>query len=202
MTSAESVGTSGAPEPGPRSYTVRPAAGIYGLIVAASVITVVGTHMDTLPLAVAVVGTLIVYWVAEEYAALVEHAGAGHMPTWAHIRGAMRAKWPIVSASYIPLVTLLAGAAVRRDAVDGGLHRAVRHRGAADGVRLAGRPILWSARLSAGRDDADRGRTRGADDLAQGCPQPVALTAAAPRRDVMLGGGCPRRSTVRAARVR
>ena len=107
MTSAESVETSGAPEPGPRSYTARPAAGIYGLIVSASVIAVVGTHMNTLPLAVAVVGTLIVYWVAEEYAALVEHAGAGHMPTWAHIRGAMRAKWPIVSASYIPLVTLL-----------------------------------------------------------------------------------------------
>ena len=63
--------------------------------------------MPTLPLAVAVVVTLIVYWVAEEYAALVEHASAGHMPTWAHIRGAMRAKWPLVSASYIPLVTLL-----------------------------------------------------------------------------------------------
>ncbi len=107
LTSADSVETSGAPESGSRSYTVRPAAGIYGLIVSASVIAVAGTHMQTLPLAVAVVGTLIVYWVAEEYAALVEHAGSGHMPTWTHIRGAMRAKWPLVSASYIPLVTLL-----------------------------------------------------------------------------------------------
>jgi hypothetical protein len=63
--------------------------------------------MRSVPLAVAVVVTLIVYWLAEEYAGLVEHASAGHLPTWAHTRAAMRAKWPIVSASYIPIATLL-----------------------------------------------------------------------------------------------
>ena len=98
---------SDAAEPGPRPREIRPAAGIYGLIVAASVISVVGSEMRTLPLAVAVVVTLVVYWLAEEYAGLVEHASAGHLPTWAHIRAALKAKWPIVSASYIPLVTLL-----------------------------------------------------------------------------------------------
>ena len=107
MTSAESVGTAGASEAGPRSSRVRPAAGIYGLIVTASVIAVAGTHLPTFPLAVAVVVTLIVYWLAEEYGGLVEHASAGHLPSWAHIRAALRAKWPLVSASYIPLLALL-----------------------------------------------------------------------------------------------
>lgn len=108
MTSAEQpVSEAEASEPGPPARRVRPASGIYGLIVAASVISVVGTEMRTLPLAVAIFVTLVVYWLAEEYAGLVEHASAGHLPTWAHTRQALRAKWAIVSSSYIPLVTLL-----------------------------------------------------------------------------------------------
>ncbi len=91
----------------PRSRRVRSAAGIYGLIVTASVISVVGPEMRTFPLALAIFVTLLVYWVAEEYGGLVEHASAGHLPTWAHTRAALRAKWPIVSASYLPLVSLL-----------------------------------------------------------------------------------------------
>ena len=86
---------------------VRPASGIYGLIVAASVISVVGAEMQTLPLAVAIIGTLVVYWLAEEYAGLIEHASGGQLPTWAHTRAALEAKWPLVSASYIPLVTIV-----------------------------------------------------------------------------------------------
>lgn len=104
---ADSVAGSGAPAQGTPAHEIRPAAGIYGLIVAASVISVVGSEMRTLPLAVAVVVTLVVYWLAEEYAGLIEHASAGHLPTSAHIRAALKAKWPIVSASYIPLITLL-----------------------------------------------------------------------------------------------
>jgi hypothetical protein len=107
LSSADSVETSGASDARRRSYRVRPAAGIYGLIVTASVIAVAGTQLPTFPLAVAVVVTLIVYWLAEEYGGLVEHASAGHLPSWAHIRAALRAKWPLVSASFIPLVTLL-----------------------------------------------------------------------------------------------
>jgi len=103
----DSVAGSRAPEPAPRPREIRPAAGIYGLIVSASVISVVGSEMGTLPLAVAVVVTLVVYWLAEEYAGLIEHASAGHPPTGAHIRAALKAKWPLVSASYIPLATLL-----------------------------------------------------------------------------------------------
>lgn len=107
LTSAEPVGRQGGPEADPSPRRVPPASGIYGLIVAASVIAAVGTDLPTGPLALAVFVTLVVYWVAEEYAGLVEHASAGHLPSWAHTRAALKAKWPIVSASYIPVVTLL-----------------------------------------------------------------------------------------------
>jgi hypothetical protein len=107
LTSAEPVERPGRREPDPSPRVVPPAAGIYGLIVAASVIAAVGTDLRTGPLALTVFVTLVVYWLAEEYAGLVEHASAGHLPSWADARAALKAKWPIVSASYIPLVTLL-----------------------------------------------------------------------------------------------
>jgi hypothetical protein len=50
---------------------VPPASGIYGLIVAASVLAAVGSDLPTGPLALAVFVTLVVYWLAEEYAGLV-----------------------------------------------------------------------------------------------------------------------------------
>lgn len=92
---------------GYRPREVRPAAGIYGMIVTASVLASAGASLRTGPLAVAVFVTLLVYWVAEEYAEIGEHASKGHLPTLAHTRAALAAKWPMVSASYIPLLTLL-----------------------------------------------------------------------------------------------
>ena len=74
---------------------VPPAAGIYGLIVAASVVATVGAHVPTLSLAVAVFVTVLVYWLAEEYAGLVEHTSAGHLPSWAKTRAALKTKWPL-----------------------------------------------------------------------------------------------------------
>jgi 4-hydroxybenzoate polyprenyltransferase len=90
----------------------RPAAGIYGLIVTGSVLATAGTQLRTAPLTVAVFVTLLVYWLAEQYAEVVEHASAGHLPSWAHTRAGLRKKWPLVSASYIPLVALLLARAV------------------------------------------------------------------------------------------
>jgi hypothetical protein len=98
-----SVLTPGYPRPAP----IRRAAGIYGLIVTAAVLATAGAHLGTMPLAVAVFVTLVVYWLAEEYAELGEHAIAGHLPTWAHVRTALAAKWPMVSASYVPLLALV-----------------------------------------------------------------------------------------------
>jgi hypothetical protein len=100
VVSAETTGV-------PRAADRRRAAGIYGTIVTASVLATAGDHLRPVPLAVAVFVTLLVYWLAEEYAELGEHATAGHLPTWGRTRADLAAKWPMVSASYLPLLTLL-----------------------------------------------------------------------------------------------
>jgi hypothetical protein len=98
-----SADTAGPPPP----TEVRQAAGIYGLIVTAAVIAAAGGQLRTAALVLAVFVTLVVYWLAEEYAQLGEHASAGHLPTWPSIRSALAVKWPMVSASYVPLLALL-----------------------------------------------------------------------------------------------
>jgi hypothetical protein len=86
----------------------RRSAGIYGTIVASAVLAAGGAHLRTVPLAVAVFVTLLVYWAAEGYAVLLgEHAHAGRLPTWSHVRASLAAIWPMVTASYIPLLSLL-----------------------------------------------------------------------------------------------
>jgi hypothetical protein len=51
---------------------------------------------------------LLVYWLAEEYAELLgEQAEGGVLPRWTYIRSALAATWPMVSASYLPLLALL-----------------------------------------------------------------------------------------------
>ncbi len=52
--------------------------------------------------------TLLVYWLAEEYAELLgEQIAGGHLPSRAYVREALAATWPMVSASYLPLLALL-----------------------------------------------------------------------------------------------
>jgi hypothetical protein len=86
----------------------RRAAGIYGTIVASAVLAAGGAHLSTVPLAVTVLVTLLVYWAAEGYAELLaEQAHAGHLPTWAQVRASLAAIWPMVTASYVPLLSLL-----------------------------------------------------------------------------------------------
>jgi hypothetical protein len=86
----------------------RRSAGIYGTIVASAVLAAGGAHLATVPLAIAVVVTLLVYWVAEGYAELLgEHAHAGRLPTWAETRASLADIWPMVTASFVPLLSLL-----------------------------------------------------------------------------------------------
>src|SRR4051794_10715272 len=89
-----------------RPVQARQAAGIYGLIVTAAVLASAGGHLRTAALVLAVFVTLLVYWLAEEYAQVGEHVSAGHLPTWRSIRSALAEKWPMVSASYVPLLVL------------------------------------------------------------------------------------------------
>lgn len=91
-----------------RSSGRRRAAGIYGTIITAAVIAATGVRLTTSALVVSVVVTLLVYWVAEEYAELLgEQLEAGHLPTWREVRTALAATWPMVSASYVPLLALV-----------------------------------------------------------------------------------------------
>lgn len=86
----------------------RRAAGIYGAIVTAAILTAAGGQLPTVPLAIAVVVTLLVYWTAEEYAELLGgHVHDGRFPGLAQIVAELRATWPMVTASYGPLAVLL-----------------------------------------------------------------------------------------------
>jgi hypothetical protein len=86
----------------------RRAAGIYGAIVTAAILDTAGGHVSTVALVVSVVVTLLVYWVAEEYAEVLgEQVEGGRLPSRSRIRGALAASWPMVSASFLPLIALV-----------------------------------------------------------------------------------------------
>ncbi len=38
---------------------------------------------------------------------LGEHVTDGHLPTWTHVRAALASTWPMVSASYLPLLAVV-----------------------------------------------------------------------------------------------
>jgi hypothetical protein len=142
-----------APSPGRRR-----AAGIYGAIVTAAIITATGGELPTAALVVAVVVTLLVYWLAEEYAELLgEQAEGGRLPTWPYIRGVLASTWPMVTASYLPLLALvvarLAGASALA-AANVGLAVAivllmVHGWTAGRSAHLHGRQLLLSASVAA-----------------------------------------------------
>jgi hypothetical protein len=86
----------------------RRAAGIYGAIITAAILAAAGGKLPTAALVVSVVVTLLVYWLAEEYAELLgEQTEKGVLPTWAYVREALAATWPMVSASFLPLLALV-----------------------------------------------------------------------------------------------
>src|SRR6201986_822536 len=86
----------------------RRAAGIYGAIVTAAIPDTAGGHVSTVVLVISVVVTLLVYWIAEEYAEVLgEHTAGGRLPSRAYIRDALAATWPMVSASFAPLLAVV-----------------------------------------------------------------------------------------------
>jgi hypothetical protein len=117
------------PEAPPEVKRRRRSAGIYGAIITAAILDTAGDRMSTGALVIAVVVTLAVYWLAEEYAELLgEQVEGGRLPTWTYIQGALASTWPMVSASFLPLVALviarLAGA-TSLEAANAGLVMAV-----------------------------------------------------------------------------
>jgi hypothetical protein len=95
-------------EPTSKNLGRRRAAGIYGAIVTAAILDTVGGHVSTAALVVAVVVTLLVYWLAEEYAEVLgEQVQGGRLPSRASIGEALAATWPMITASFAPLVALV-----------------------------------------------------------------------------------------------
>ena len=85
------------------------AASIYGTIITAAVIAAAGDHLRTAALAITIFVTLVVYWLAEEYANLLgEQASAGRLPSWHDIRASLAVSWPMVTASLVPVASLVA----------------------------------------------------------------------------------------------
>jgi hypothetical protein len=85
----------------------RRAAGIYGAIITAAVMTA-GATLPTTALAVSTLVTLVVYWLAEQYADLLgEPERQGHLPPWPQVRRALADSWPMVSASFTPIDALV-----------------------------------------------------------------------------------------------
>ena len=146
------------PEPSVKISGQHRAASIYGAIITAAIIAAVGGDLSTTALVIAVVVTLLVYWVAEEYAEVLgEQAEGGRLPSWGTIRGMLAGTWPMVSASFAPLLALvlarLAGAPALT-AANVGLGLAVVlltiHGWAAGrAARLRGRRLLLSTSVAA-----------------------------------------------------
>ena len=105
-----SVGAGDGAQAGPAVEDLgrRRAAGIYGAIITAAILDTAGGRVSTAALVVAVVVTLLVYWIAEEYAEVLgEHTSGGRLPSRAYIQGSLVSSWPMVSASYMPLLAVV-----------------------------------------------------------------------------------------------
>ena len=134
------------------------AAGIYGAIVTAAILAAVGGHLRTPALVVSVVVTLLVYWLAEEYAELLgEQIAGGRLPSRVYIREALTTTWPMVSASYLPLLALVLASAAGAgpdEAANVGLAAAVllltvHGWWAGRSAQLHGRPLLLATSVAA-----------------------------------------------------
>jgi hypothetical protein len=137
----------------------RRAAGIYGAIITAAILDTIGGHASTTVLVISVVVTLVVYWLAEEYAEVLgEQAAGGKLPSREYIQRALGGTWPMVTASYAPLLAVvlfqLAGASALT-AANAGLVVAVvllTSHGwrAARAARLSGWKLLGATSVAAG----------------------------------------------------
>src|SRR5687767_11737859 len=90
-------------------------AGIYGTVICASILASAG-HEPAGKVALVVVVTLFVYWLAERYAEVLGlaaspdddgprgHVAAGQTITTAHVRNVLTSGWSMVQASVTPLL--------------------------------------------------------------------------------------------------
>lgn len=103
----------------------RTAAAIYGTIVAGSVMAAGAGHSTVGGTTLAVIVTVLVYWLAESYAHVLATRLSGESPAHqAHLRQHLRSTATLVTASFTPLGAMLVAAAFgagARDAITAAL---------------------------------------------------------------------------------
>jgi hypothetical protein len=99
---------------GGAASTHNPASAVYGTVLAGSLMAVQGGSggVDVPRLVVEVLVTQVVYWLAHSYAELVGgRITSGHRPHRSEVLHLLHEEWPLVTASFEPLVvTVLAWA--------------------------------------------------------------------------------------------
>ena len=81
---------------------------IYGLIIASSVLAAGADDDNIAHVALSVLVTLVIYWLAEVYShVLAAQRVRGKRIDWSHAAGELRTGWPLVSASFIPLLAVV-----------------------------------------------------------------------------------------------
>ncbi len=83
-------------------------AGIYGTIITAAVLAAAGKAEGIADVAITVLVTLVVYWLAEQYSELLgDQLHLGHLPSWRAVGSGLAATRSMVSASFIPLAAVV-----------------------------------------------------------------------------------------------
>ncbi len=83
-------------------------AAIYGTIVSASVTAAAGEEESLLAVCVSVLVTVLVYWSAELYSdVLADRMNKPGSGSWTRLRERISDRFPMVQASYVPLVVLI-----------------------------------------------------------------------------------------------
>jgi hypothetical protein len=85
---------------------------IYGTVVGSAVMVAASLHGALGQVVISVVVTLLVYWVAERYAELLAAGARGSVPDRQAVIVALHHGWPMLQASYLPLVVLLVASAL------------------------------------------------------------------------------------------
>jgi hypothetical protein len=92
------------PEPDERGV----ASAIYGLVICSATLASASVSGQLSFVAVSVLVTVVVYWMAESYAhVLARHAVRQKPLERGELRAILSQGWPMVSASFVPLATLL-----------------------------------------------------------------------------------------------
>ena len=99
-------------------------AAIYGTIISASVLAAVDEQTPVLSVALGVVVTLVVYWLAERWSELLASHVRGEPLTWPHTRRVFVRGWPMVQASYGPVLVLVVASLLGAD-LDGAVMAAL-----------------------------------------------------------------------------